>query len=91
MSTTANEAATGAPSSSEYINHHLANLNSSGHPQSVIVDFSVVNYDTLFFAIVLGVVSLFCLWLVVRKATSGVPGRAQAALEILVEMVAEQT
>ncbi|MDR2614928.1 MAG: F0F1 ATP synthase subunit A [Candidatus Accumulibacter sp.] len=90
MSTTASEAATGAPNASEYVIHHLANLNSSGHPQSVMVDFSIINYDTLFFAIVLGAAGLFCMWLAARKATSGVPGRAQAALEIMVEMVGEQ-
>jgi F-type H+-transporting ATPase subunit a len=90
MSTTASEAATGAPNASEYVIHHLANLNSSGHPQSAMVDFSVVNYDTLFFAIVLGAAGLFLMWLAARKATPGVPGRAQAVLEVLIETVGDQ-
>ena len=88
---TGHEAATNVPSAGEYILHHLGNLNSSGHPQSVMVDFSILNYDSAFFAVVLGVLGLFLMWLVARKATAGVPGRAQAALEILIEMVATQT
>jgi F-type H+-transporting ATPase subunit a len=84
------EAAAGAPDASGYIAHHLVNLKSSGHPQSAMIDFSIINYDTLFFAILAGAGGLFCMWLAARKATSGVPGRAQAALEILVEMVGDQ-
>ena len=38
----------------------------------------------------LGVVTLYFLWRAASKATSGVPGRFQAAVEILVEMVADQ-
>ncbi|MDR2450267.1 MAG: F0F1 ATP synthase subunit A [Candidatus Accumulibacter sp.] len=90
MSTTSLEVAEKVPSAGEYVVHHLANLNSSGHPQSAMIDFSIVNYDTLFFAILVGVGGLFCMWLAARKATSGVPGRTQAALEILVEMVGDQ-
>ena len=55
-----------------------------------MVDFSIINYDTVFFSVVLGVVGLFLMWLVARKSTAGVPGRAQAALEILIEMVGSQ-
>ena len=88
---TGHEAAANAPSAGEYILHHLGNLNSSGHPQGVLIDFSILNYDSAFFAIVLGVLGLFLMWLVARKVSSGVPGRAQAALEILIEMVGSQT
>lgn len=55
-----------------------------------MIDFSIVNFDTIFFSVLLGAAGLFFLWLIARKATSGVPGRAQAALEILVEMVGNQ-
>lgn len=88
---TGHEAAANAPSAGEYILHHLGNLNSSGHPQGVLIDFSILNYDSAFFAIVLGVLGLLLMWLVARKVSSGVPGRAQAALEILIEMVGSQT
>jgi F-type H+-transporting ATPase subunit a len=39
---------------------------------------------------VIGVVGCWLLWLAARKATSGVPGRFQAAVELLVEMVDSQ-
>jgi F-type H+-transporting ATPase subunit a len=50
----------------------------------------VWNLDTLFFSIGLGIVTLLMLIKAASKATSGVPGRFQAAVEILVEMVADQ-
>lgn len=74
--------------SGEYIIHHLTHL--QNHKASNVVDFSVFNYDSLFFAIVLGALTCWVLWLAARKATSGVPGRFQAAVEILVEMVDSQ-
>jgi F0F1-type ATP synthase, subunit a len=86
-----NEAVANAPNAGEYVLHHLGNLNSAGHPQTTMVDFSIINFDTLFFAVSLGVLGLFFMWKIARSATSGVPGRAQAALEILIEMVLSQT
>ena len=77
-----------APTAGEYIVHHLQHLQNK--PQQGVVDFSVVNLDSLFFAIVLGVLSSWLLWSVARKATAGVPGRMQAAIEILIEMVDTQ-
>jgi len=87
---TGHEAATGAPNAGEYVLHHLGNLNSSGHPQVAMVDFSMINYDTVFFAILTGVLGLAFMCSMARGATSGVPGRGQAFLEILVEMVSLQ-
>ena len=81
-------AAEQGPSSCEYIIHHLTHL-STGKPKS-LVDFSVINFDSVFFAITIGVIGCWLLWLGARKATSGVPGRFQAAVEILVEMVDSQ-
>jgi len=77
-----------APTAGEYIIHHLQHL--QNHKQSAVVDFSVVNFDSLFFAVTLGVLTCWLLWLAARKATAGVPGRFQAAVEILVEMVDAQ-
>jgi len=77
-----------APTASEYIVHHLQHLQNV--QQKAIVDFSVVNFDSLVVAGLLGVVALVLLWTAARKATSGVPGRFQAAVEILVEMVENQ-
>jgi F-type H+-transporting ATPase subunit a len=80
-----------APTPSEYIVHHLGHLNSSGQPQKVIVDFSIINYDTLFWSILCGVTACLLMWAVARKATSGPPGRMQALVEMLVDMVEDQS
>ena len=77
-----------APSSSDYIVHHLTHWQNK--PQTEIVDFSVFNIDSIIFSVVLGVLGCFFLWQAARKATSGVPGRFQAAVEILIEMVDAQ-
>jgi len=82
--------ATEAPTSGEYIVHHLTHMNSTGHKQAAVIDWSVWNLDTLFFSIILGVVTLFFLIRAASKATPGVPGRFQAAVEIVFEMVADQ-
>ena len=74
-----------APSASEYIVHHLTHWRNK--PQTDIVDFTVFNLDSLFFSVLLGVLGCFFLWKAASKATSGVPGRFQAAVEILIEMV----
>jgi F-type H+-transporting ATPase subunit a len=76
------------PTAGEYIVHHLTFLQNK--PPKNVVDFSVFNWDSLFWAILLGVVTCLLLWKAARKATSGVPGRFQAAVEILVEMVDSQ-
>ena len=77
-----------APTAGEYIIHHLQHLQSG--KQTGVVDFSVFNMDSVFWAVSLGILTCWLLWLAARKATSGVPGRFQAAVEILVEMVDAQ-
>ncbi|MDH3209022.1 MAG: F0F1 ATP synthase subunit A [Burkholderiaceae bacterium] len=77
-----------APNASEYIAHHLQHLQNK--PQASIVDFSVFNLDSIAFSVLLGVLVCWTLWSVARKVTSGVPGRMQAAVEWLVEMVDNQ-
>jgi F-type H+-transporting ATPase subunit a len=76
------------PTAGEYIVHHLTHLQNRT-PKGVF-DLSVFNLDSLFYAILIGVVGCWLLWRAARKATSGVPGRFQAAVEILVEMVDNQ-
>lgn len=89
MTTTVEGAAQHAPTASEYIKHHLGHL--SNHHQEGPVDFSIIHYDTMFWSIAMGVLALLVMWMAARKATSGVPGRFQAAVEILVEMVDNQS
>ncbi len=78
----------------EYIQHHLQHLQKDFSFQNVkqtnIVDFSLFNFDSMLFSVVLGALGCFLLWNAARKATSGVPGRFQAAVEILAEMVENQ-
>ena len=84
-------AAEHAPNASEYIVHHLTHLNSLGHKQAALVDWSVFHLDTLFWSVTLGLIAVLILARAAAKATSGVPGRFQAAVEILVEMVESQS
>src|SRR4051812_6054540 len=83
------QAAEHAPTATEYIQHHL------GHLQSVhqhgFIDFSVINMDTMFWSIAMGIIGSLIMWLVARRATSGVPGRFQAFVEIVVDMVEDQS
>ncbi len=78
------------PTASEYVIHHLTHLNTLGHRQESLVDFSVLHLDTLFFAVGLGILSVWLLYRAARQATSGVPGRFQNFVEMLVELVNEQ-
>jgi len=78
-----------APTASEYIVHHLTHLTSG--TQKGIIDLSVVNIDTLFWSIGIGVVGCLLMFLAARRATSGVPGRFQAMVEMVVEMVEDQS
>jgi F-type H+-transporting ATPase subunit a len=81
-------AAEQGPTSGEYIIHHLTHWQNK--TQTEIVDFTVFNIDSIFWSVLLGVLGCFLLWKAARKATSGVPGRFQAAVEILVETVDAQ-
>jgi len=76
------------PTPGEYIRHHLVHL--TNVKQKSIVDFSVINIDSVVFSSLLGALACFVLWMAARKAHAGVPGRFQAAVEMLVEMVDSQ-
>jgi len=76
-------AAEHAPSGSEYIVHHLANLK---HGEG----FWTFHIDSIFFSVLPG--SLFdgSFWIAARKATTGVPGKFQNFVEVMVEFVDTQ-
>lgn len=81
-----------AMTAADYIKHHLQSLTSlsdvaEGQGLKNIADFSFINLDALFFSIALGVVGCYVLRRIAVKATSGVPNRIQAAVEILFEFV----
>jgi F-type H+-transporting ATPase subunit a len=73
-------------SPTEYINHHLTFLTQSVKPG----EFWAFNVDTILTTIVLGVLTFGFLWLVTRKATSGVPSRTQAFVELSIDFVNDQ-
>jgi F-type H+-transporting ATPase subunit a len=83
-----------APTASEYIVHHLQHwqVNWKLEPviQKSIIDFNVINLDSVLYALIIGLAGCIALWAGARKSTAGVPGRFQAAVEILVEMVDKQ-
>jgi F-type H+-transporting ATPase subunit a len=77
-----------ALSAGDYIVHHLTHLQNA-KPKG-LVDFSVLNYDSIVLSALIGALACYLLWRAARTATAGVPGRFQAAVEILFEMVETQ-
>lgn len=77
---------------SEYVQHHLKHL--TLNLQTMKIDphagFWALNLDTLIVSIVLGFAFLWFFRSIAKKATSGVPSRAQALVELLIEFVDEQ-
>ena len=66
-----------AMSAADYIKHHLQSLTSlsdvtQGQGLKNIADFSYINLDAVFFAVLLGALGSFLLWRAARKATPGV-------------------
>ena len=74
-----------------YIAEHLQNLNNIGGPQQSIIDFSVIHFDTIFWATLMGLIAVLLLVIAARRATPGVPGRFQCLVEMIVEMVDTQS
>jgi F-type H+-transporting ATPase subunit a len=69
----------------EYIHHHLTFL--SNKESTGIVDFSTIHLDSVFFSVVLAILFAGSFYLAARKATSGVPGKFQNFVELVVEFV----
>ena len=82
----------GAQTSAGYIEHHLQNLQVCrvdgewvwnecvGNPMAI-------NVDSMFFSLFLGIVFIWLFGRAAKKATSGKPGKLQAAVEIMVDFV----
>ena len=75
-----------ASTPTEYIEHHLSFFTRSVGEG----DFWTVNVDTMVMSLIVGVIGLGFLWLATRKATSGVPSKHQAFVEICVGFVNDQ-
>lgn len=73
---------------SSYITHHLTNL--STYKLGLVAEessFWNVHIDSLFFSVLTGLIFLGVFRAVARKATAGVPGKLQCAVEMVVEFV----
>jgi F-type H+-transporting ATPase subunit a len=79
-----------APTASSYVTHHLAHLNTSGKPQVDVIDFSIINIDTVFWAVAMGMLSCGLMYAAARQVHAGVPGRFTGAIESIVEFCHEQ-
>ncbi|MGN6314380.1 MAG: F0F1 ATP synthase subunit A [Rhodanobacteraceae bacterium] len=77
-------AESGGGSFTEYIQHHLTFWNAPLSPAGGLASFHV---DTLIMSCVLGFIFLFWFWWFARRATSGVPGKGQAFVELALEFV----
>lgn len=75
-------------SPNEYIHHHLTFL-TSGTPRGVL-DFSVIDLDTVFFSVLLAILFGGTFYFAARTATAGVPGKFQNFVELVVEFVDQQ-
>ena len=67
-------------STADYISHHLSFLKTGE-------GFSGIHIDSLFFSIVSGIIFIYFFHKAAKKATSGVPGKWQCFVEMLVEWV----
>jgi F-type H+-transporting ATPase subunit a len=83
MSAAEHAAATGPANSTQYITHHLTHL-------KVGEGFWTFHIDTMFMSVLMGLLALGLFWMAARKATTGVPGKWQAFVEMVVEFVDTQ-
>ena len=83
----------GYANSGEYITHHLQNLQVCRDDAGEWVfgkcpgEFWALNVDSMFWSILLGLIFLFLFRVVARKPSASKPGRWQAFVEIIVELV----
>lgn len=83
----------GYANSGEYITHHLQNLQVCRSDAGEWIfgkcpgEFWALNVDSMFWSILLGLIFLFLFRVVARKPSASKPGRWQAFVEIIVELV----
>jgi F-type H+-transporting ATPase subunit a len=89
----ASEGGHGQQTSSEYISHHLQNLQVCKTDSGEWVwnecagNFWTINVDSMFWSVFLGLLFIVLFWQVARKASTDKPTRWQAAVELIVEFV----
>ncbi|MEL7312029.1 MAG: F0F1 ATP synthase subunit A [Pseudomonadota bacterium] len=70
----------GKQTATEYVSHHLEHL-------TIGEGFWTLHVDTLFWTWFCGLIFITLFWTAARRATSGVPGKFQAFIELVVEFV----
>lgn len=84
--------------SSDYIAHHLTNWTYGYHPElgwkvahdaneAAAMGFQAIHLDSILWSVGLGIFFCALFWAVGRKATSGVPTKLQAFIEMIVDFV----
>jgi F-type H+-transporting ATPase subunit a len=78
--------------SGEYIQHHLTNLQVCRADggwvwNDCVGNFWTINVDSMFFSIVLGLVFILLFRKVAKSATTGRPGKLQAAVELVIGFI----
>ncbi|VFP78383.1 ATP synthase subunit a [Candidatus Erwinia haradaeae] len=77
----------------EYITHHLEhlriNLNNLKvmHSNDEITTFWILNIDSIFFSVILGIFFLALFRYAAKFATTGVPGKLQACIELIIHFI----
>ena len=87
-----------ALTSTEYIKHHLTNWTYGKMPDGTwkVADngleaqqmgFTAVHLDSMLWSVSLGVIFCLVFWLAARRANTGVPGKFQSLIEMVIEFV----
>ncbi len=80
-------AASQTPTIGEYIGHHLTFL--TNRPQAALVNFSVIDYDTVFFSVLLAVLFAGSFYLVARRSVEVSAGSAPRGFQSFVELIVD--
>lgn len=94
--------ASGEGSSAEYIKHHLTNLTYGRHPdgtwglahsaeEAQAMGLWSINVDSMFWALVTGLVFALVFYKGAQRATAGVPGPLQNGVEMVVDFIDDTT
>ncbi len=87
-----------ALTSTEYIKHHLTNMTYGKMPdgswklaesaeEAQQMGFTAIHLDSMGWSIGLGLIFCLLFWIVAKAANSGVPGKFQSVIEVIIEFV----
>lgn len=70
---------------SQYIIHHLEHF--SSYKQIKVIDFFIINIDTIFWSLFCGIFSCFLMFIIAYFSTYKIPNKFQVSFELLYEMI----